>query len=157
MPLGLLLLQVGYRDVPPAAALSLSTACCPSKAAAAARRCCSCPSTSAAAPLLLMPPLPQLLLPPPPPPPPLLLLPLLLHCRNRFCRCRRCLPTTAASTDAAAQARYESEAAATFATARLWDDGVIDPADTRRVLGLAFGAAANAGPPPHSSFGVFRM
>ncbi len=55
------------------------------------------------------------------------------------------------------QAKYDNEASASFATARLWDDGVIDPADTRRVLGLAFGAAANAGGHTDTQFGVFRM
>ena len=43
-----------------------------------------------------------------------------------------------------------------FASARLWDDGVIDPADTRRVLGLALSASLNA-PIPDTKFGVFRM
>ena len=43
-----------------------------------------------------------------------------------------------------------------FASARLWDDGVIDPADTRRVLGLALSATLNA-PIPETKFGVFRM
>jgi 3-methylcrotonyl-CoA carboxylase beta subunit len=43
-----------------------------------------------------------------------------------------------------------------YASARLWDDGVIDPADTRRVLGLALSAALNA-PIPETKFGVFRM
>ena len=43
-----------------------------------------------------------------------------------------------------------------FASARLWDDGVIDPSDTRRVLGLAMSAALNA-PIPDTKFGVFRM
>ncbi len=43
-----------------------------------------------------------------------------------------------------------------FASARLWDDGVIDPADTRRVLGLALSASLNA-PIPETKFGVFRM
>ncbi len=42
------------------------------------------------------------------------------------------------------------------ARARLWDDGVIDPADTRRVLGLGSSAAANA-PIEPTRFGVFRM
>ncbi|GAX80534.1 hypothetical protein CEUSTIGMA_g7972.t1 [Chlamydomonas eustigma] len=60
------------------------------------------------------------------------------------------------------QAKYDGEAEATFASARLWDDGIIDPADTRRVLGLAFGAAENAGRrrqtvQQESTFGVFRM
>jgi len=43
-----------------------------------------------------------------------------------------------------------------IATARLWDDGVIDPADTRLVLGLGLSAAANA-PIEPTTFGVFRM
>ncbi len=43
-----------------------------------------------------------------------------------------------------------------FASARLWDDGVIDPADTRRLLGLALSASLNA-PIPDTRFGVFRM
>ncbi len=53
--------------------------------------------------------------------------------------------------------RYELESDARFATARLWDDGIIDPVQTRDVLGLAISAALNA-PIPHSpSFGLFRM
>ncbi len=53
--------------------------------------------------------------------------------------------------------RYEAESDARFATARLWDDGIIDPVQTRDVLGLAISAALNA-PIPHSpSFGLFRM
>jgi len=43
-----------------------------------------------------------------------------------------------------------------YSSARLWDDGVIDPADTRRVLGLALSAALNA-PIGEPKFGVFRM
>jgi len=43
-----------------------------------------------------------------------------------------------------------------YASARLWDDGVIDPADTRRVLALGLSAALNA-PVPAARFGVFRM
>ena len=43
-----------------------------------------------------------------------------------------------------------------YASARIWDDGVIDPADTRRVLGLAMSATLNA-PIPDPKFGVFRM
>jgi 3-methylcrotonyl-CoA carboxylase beta subunit len=43
-----------------------------------------------------------------------------------------------------------------FASARLWDDGVIDPADTRRVLALGLSAALNT-PIPDTRFGVFRM
>jgi 3-methylcrotonyl-CoA carboxylase beta subunit len=52
--------------------------------------------------------------------------------------------------------RYEAEGDPYHATARLWDDGVIDPAQTRDVLGLAISAALNA-PVPDTRFGVFRM
>jgi acetyl-CoA carboxylase carboxyltransferase component len=53
-------------------------------------------------------------------------------------------------------AKYEEEGSPYYSTARLWDDGVIDPADTRTVLGLGLSAALNA-PIPESRFGVFRM
>jgi 3-methylcrotonyl-CoA carboxylase beta subunit len=52
--------------------------------------------------------------------------------------------------------QYEKQGHPYYATARLWDDGVIDPADTRRVLGLALAAALNA-PIEETRFGVFRM
>ncbi|THD58539.1 carboxyl transferase domain-containing protein [Phenylobacterium sp.] len=52
--------------------------------------------------------------------------------------------------------RYEDEGNPYFATARLWDDGVIDPAQTRDVLGLSIAASLNA-PIPETRFGVFRM
>jgi 3-methylcrotonyl-CoA carboxylase beta subunit len=52
--------------------------------------------------------------------------------------------------------QYERQGSPYYSTARLWDDGVIDPVDTRRVLGLALAAAANA-PVPAPSYGVFRM
>jgi 3-methylcrotonyl-CoA carboxylase beta subunit len=52
--------------------------------------------------------------------------------------------------------RYEDEGNPYFATARLWDDGVIDPVQTRDVLGLSISAALNA-PIPETRFGVFRM
>jgi acetyl-CoA carboxylase carboxyltransferase component len=51
---------------------------------------------------------------------------------------------------------YEAEGNPYFSTARLWDDGVIDPADTRSVLGLGL-AAARYAPIPPTPFGVFRM
>jgi len=51
---------------------------------------------------------------------------------------------------------YEREGSPYFSTARMWDDGIIDPADTRRVLGLALSAALNA-PMGERGFGVFRM
>ncbi|MGH2587607.1 MAG: carboxyl transferase domain-containing protein [Dehalococcoidia bacterium] len=53
-------------------------------------------------------------------------------------------------------ATYEQEGSPYFSTARLWDDGIIDPADTRMVLGLGIAAALNA-PIPETHFGVFRM
>jgi 3-methylcrotonyl-CoA carboxylase beta subunit len=52
--------------------------------------------------------------------------------------------------------QYARQSSAYYSTARIWDDGVIDPADTRRVLGLALAAAANA-PIPAPGYGVFRM
>jgi len=52
--------------------------------------------------------------------------------------------------------RYEEEGNPYYATARLWDDGIIDPAQTRDVLGLAISAALNA-PIPETRFGIFRM
>ena len=52
--------------------------------------------------------------------------------------------------------QYELQGHPYFATARLWDDGVIDPADTRRVLALGLSATLNA-PIPEPKFGVFRM
>jgi 3-methylcrotonyl-CoA carboxylase beta subunit len=51
---------------------------------------------------------------------------------------------------------YEEQGHPYYASARLWDDGVIDPADTRRVLGLALSASMNA-PAEPTTFGVFRM
>jgi 3-methylcrotonyl-CoA carboxylase beta subunit len=54
------------------------------------------------------------------------------------------------------RAQYEREGHPYYASARLWDDGVIDPADTRRVLGLAISAALNR-PIAPTQFGVFRM
>jgi acetyl-CoA carboxylase carboxyltransferase component len=52
--------------------------------------------------------------------------------------------------------RYEHEGSPYFSTARLWDDGIIDPADTRTVLGLGIAASLNAAI-PETRFGVFRM
>ncbi len=52
--------------------------------------------------------------------------------------------------------RYEEEGNPYYATARLWDDGIITPSETRRVLALAFAATLNA-PIPDTRFGVFRM
>ena len=52
--------------------------------------------------------------------------------------------------------KYEDEGNPYFATARLWDDGIIAPSDTRRVLALALSATLNA-PIPATRFGIFRM
>ena len=54
------------------------------------------------------------------------------------------------------RAQYETQGHPYYATARLWDDGVIDPAQTRRVLGLALSASLNA-PVEPTRFGLFRM
>jgi acetyl-CoA carboxylase carboxyltransferase component len=51
---------------------------------------------------------------------------------------------------------YEREGSPWFSTARLWDDGVIDPVDTRKVLALGLTAAAEA-PARETTYGVFRM
>jgi len=53
--------------------------------------------------------------------------------------------------------KYEDEGNPYYATARLWDDGIIDPAQTRDVLGLAFAATLNAPIADRPQFGVFRM
>ncbi|MBU1442664.1 MAG: methylcrotonoyl-CoA carboxylase, partial [Gammaproteobacteria bacterium] len=52
--------------------------------------------------------------------------------------------------------QYEAQGHPYYATARLWDDGIIDPADTRRVLALGLAVARNA-PIPEPKFGIFRM
>jgi 3-methylcrotonyl-CoA carboxylase beta subunit len=54
------------------------------------------------------------------------------------------------------RAKYETEGHPYYASARLWDDGIIDPADTRMVLALGLSAAHNA-PIEPTKFGVFRM
>jgi len=57
---------------------------------------------------------------------------------------------------AAIRKQFERQSHPYYASARLWDDGLIDPADTRRVLGLCISAALNA-PIEETRFGVFRM
>jgi 3-methylcrotonyl-CoA carboxylase beta subunit len=52
--------------------------------------------------------------------------------------------------------QYERQGNPYYASARLWDDGIIDPVDTRRVLGLGLSASLNA-PIEPARFGVFRM
>ena len=54
------------------------------------------------------------------------------------------------------RSQYETQGHPYYATARMWDDGVVDPAQARRVLGLSFAATLNA-PIPSTKFGVFRM
>ena len=55
------------------------------------------------------------------------------------------------------QKKYEAEGNPYYATARLWDDGIIDPLQTRDVLGLAFSATLNRPIPKRPRFGLFRM
>jgi 3-methylcrotonyl-CoA carboxylase beta subunit len=55
------------------------------------------------------------------------------------------------------RAQYEEQGHPYYASARLWDDGIIDPADTRTVLALALAAALNAPAPEPTRFGIFRM
>jgi 3-methylcrotonyl-CoA carboxylase beta subunit len=57
----------------------------------------------------------------------------------------------------AIKARYETQGHPYYATSRLWDDGVIDPLDTRRVLALALATAAGGPPPGEERYGIFRM
>jgi acetyl-CoA carboxylase carboxyltransferase component len=52
--------------------------------------------------------------------------------------------------------KYEREGSPYYSTARLWDDGILDPAETRTALALGLSAAFNA-PIPQARFGVFRM
>jgi 3-methylcrotonyl-CoA carboxylase beta subunit len=54
------------------------------------------------------------------------------------------------------RAQYETQGHPYYATARLWDDGIVDPAQTRRVLALGISASLNA-PIEPTPFGVFRM
>jgi 3-methylcrotonyl-CoA carboxylase beta subunit len=54
------------------------------------------------------------------------------------------------------RAQYDRQGSPYYSTARLWDDGIIDPVDTRRALGLALSAAANA-PLGDPGYGIFRM
>ena len=54
------------------------------------------------------------------------------------------------------RAQYEVQGHPYYATARLWDDGLVDPAQARRVLGLSLAASLNA-PIPPTKFGIFRM
>ncbi len=51
----------------------------------------------------------------------------------------------------------DATATAYHSTAEIWDDGIIDPRDTRDVLGMAISAALNSDPEPDRGYGVFRM
>jgi 3-methylcrotonyl-CoA carboxylase beta subunit len=66
-------------------------------------------------------------------------------------------PEEAEAFKAPVRQKYEDEGHPYYATARLWDDGVIDPAQTRDVLGLALAASLEAPIPDWPAFGVFRM
>ncbi len=66
-------------------------------------------------------------------------------------------PEQAEAFKAPIRQKYEDEGNPYYATARLWDDGIIDPAQTRDVLGLAFSATLNAPIPDRAQFGLFRM
>jgi 3-methylcrotonyl-CoA carboxylase beta subunit len=66
-------------------------------------------------------------------------------------------PEEAEAFKAPIRQKYEDEGNPWHATSRLWDDGIIDPAQTRDVLGLALAATLNAPIPERAQFGVFRM
>jgi 3-methylcrotonyl-CoA carboxylase beta subunit len=53
--------------------------------------------------------------------------------------------------------KYEKEGEPYYSSARLWDDGIIDPKETRTVLGMGLSVALNAPIQKNSNFGVFRM
>ena len=53
--------------------------------------------------------------------------------------------------------QYERQSSAWYATARLWDDGIIDPVDTRATLGLSLAAAMAAPLPAETPYGILRM
>ena len=65
-------------------------------------------------------------------------------------------PDERAAFEAPILEKYEREGSPYYSTARLWDDGIIDPLDTRRVLAIGLDAAAHA-PQPQTRFGIFRM
>ncbi len=66
-------------------------------------------------------------------------------------------PEQAEAFKAPVRDRYEAEGSPWYATARLWDDGVILPEQTRDVLGLALSATLNAPIADRAQFGIFRM
>jgi len=66
-------------------------------------------------------------------------------------------PAQDAAQREAIEAQIERESTALFASGRLWDDGIIDPRDTRTVLGIALSATQGAPVDPNPGFAVFRM
>jgi len=66
-------------------------------------------------------------------------------------------PAQAEAFKAPIRQKYEIEGEPYYATSRLWDDGIIDPVQTRDILGLAFSATLNAPIPVRAQFGLFRM
>jgi 3-methylcrotonyl-CoA carboxylase beta subunit len=66
-------------------------------------------------------------------------------------------PEQAEAFKAPIRAKFEEEGSPYYATARLWDDGIVDPVQTRDVLGLALAATLNAPIAERAAFGVFRM
>ena len=68
------------------------------------------------------------------------------------------METVGKSVDPELKARIERETDATFSSARLWDDGVIPPSHTRKVLGVGLSAALNGASGANATkFGIFRM
>ena len=53
--------------------------------------------------------------------------------------------------------RFDDTSTALYATSRQWDDGILEPTETRQTLGLALAVTAGAGEAPPTKFGVFRM
>ena len=77
--------------------------------------------------------------------------------RQQLAASGKTLPDTEAEElTAPIRAKYEAEGSPYYATARLWDDGILDPLETRDALGLGLAAALNT-PIPPTTFGVFRM
>ncbi len=66
-------------------------------------------------------------------------------------------PTEESSFRANIEKRYDSEGQPYFSSARLWDDGIIDPKDTRDVIGMSLSVALNSPIEMNSKYGVFRM
>jgi len=79
-----------------------------------------------------------------------------VHQENLARQGKTMTPAEEAAFKAPTLAKYEAEGNPYYSTARLWDDGIIDPVDTRTVLALGIAASLNA-PVPEPRFGVFRM